>query len=126
MTTLVGPVSRGGFAANVVVVRERRTPGLRIEDYASAQRRGTAAELPGLEVFDERSVTLHGMPAFQRLQRFTAGGRRIQQAQTFLLGPKAILALTFSAELEDFDSQLPALRQITESLRLFDPDGISI
>jgi hypothetical protein len=126
LTTLVGPTGSGGFAANVVVTRERVEAGVGLEAYARAQLQATSAEIPGLEVLDERPATLDGGPAFQRLQRFSAGGRRIQQAQTYRLAAGVAFVITCSAQQEDFDSNLASFERIVRSFRFFDPAAVSL
>lgn len=120
ITTVVGPTGRGGFAPNVVVIRERVAEGTRLEDYARVQLGRTAAEIPGIAVVSERKIELHGRPAIERVHRFPAGGRSIQQWQIYLLGPGAALAITCSAQAEEFDACLAAFEQIVSSLRFFD------
>ncbi|MEW6735142.1 MAG: DcrB-related protein [Acidobacteriota bacterium] len=126
MITLVGPTGSSGFAANVVVTREHITAPTNIEDYAKEQGEAMAAEIPGVEVLDERAITLHGAPAFQRLQRFVLEGQHIQQAQTFVLGEGGIFVITCSASVVDFDKNILAFRHIVETFRLFKPEAVAI
>lgn len=121
ITTLVGPTGRGGFAPNVVVIREPLPSDVQLEDYTRSQLERTLAEIPGLEVLSERTMDINGIRAVQRLQRFSAGGRRIQQSQIYALGAGVVLAITCSAQQEEFAASLAAFETITSSLGLFDP-----
>lgn len=125
MITLVRP---GGddFTPNVVVMREPVAAGADVADYARQQRAITARELPDLEVLDERLTTVGGAPAFQRLQRFDAGGRRLQQAQVYVLAGRTAFVLTCTATLEQFDEQIPHFRRIVASFRPFDPQKVRL
>ena len=126
MMTLVGPTGPGGFAPNVVVTRERLPPGTRIEDYAQAQLKGASIELPGLQVLDEKATKLDGLPAIQRVQRFAAGARQIQQSQTFALGPDRAMVVTCSAQREDFERCPPAFEKVLGTLRFFAPSAVMV
>ena len=119
MTTLVGPRGKGGFAPNVVVTRERLS-GARLEEYARTQLEGASAQLPGLQVIGEKRGELGGLASIRRLQRFTTGGKQIQQSQTFALGPDRAVVVTCSAQLEEFDECLPAFEEVLASFRFFD------
>ena len=121
MMTLVGPTSATGFAANVVVVREQVGPRRSIEDYATSQRRAMETQIDGLEILDERPARINGAAAYQRLQRFTAQGHAVQQAQTFILFDGIVFSVTCTASVEDFDKHLDAFRRVVESFRCFDP-----
>lgn len=126
MITLVGPAGGAGFAPNVVVMRQRVAPQTGVEDYARQQRAATEAEIPGLEVLDERAALVGGAPAFQRLQRFAAQGRLLQQAQTYVLGDGVVFVLTCTATLEQFDEQIPHFRSVVENFRLFDAEAADL
>lgn len=126
LITLAGPVGASSFIANVVVTRERVPAQTAIEDYAQAQLTAMKEEMPTLEILDERATKLNGVPAFQRLQRFTIEGQQLQQAQTFLLAGGLIFVVTGTAAIADFDNQIPAFRQIVETFRLFDPEASTI
>jgi hypothetical protein len=118
MLTLVGPTDGAGFAPNVVIMRQPVSPQTSIEDYARQQRAVTEAEIPDLEVLDERPTTVNNAPAYQRLQRFTAQGRRLQQAQTYVLGHSVIFVITCTALLENFDKQINAFRRVVDHFQL--------
>lgn len=126
MVTLVNAADAGGFAPNIIVMRQAVAPETSIEDYAHEQRRITEAEIPDLEVLDERVAQVGGAPAFQRLQRFVAQGHALQQAQTYVLGDREIFVLTCTATLEKFDDQIPYFRRVVENFRLFNPDDASL
>jgi hypothetical protein len=126
MITLVGPGGADDFAPNVVVMRERIEAGADVADYARRQRAMTEREIPDLQVLDERLTTVGGAPAFQRLQRFDAGGRRLQQAQVYVLTGHTAFVLTCTATLEQFDEQIPHFRRVVDSFRLFDPQNVRL
>lgn len=126
MTTLVGSVGASGFAANIVVTRERVDARMSVEDYAAGQREAMLAEIPELEILDERPTSISGAPAFQRLQRFTIEGEQLQQAQTFVLANGIIFVITMTTTIADFDKQIPALRSVTDNLRFFDSEAAQI
>lgn len=118
MTTLVGPADGSGFAANTVIVRERVTPRTSIEDYAGRQRQLMAAQIADLQVLDERPATLNGRPAYRRLQRFSAQGRRVQQMQTFVLADTVIYTITCTAAADTFNQHTSAFERIRDSFRV--------
>jgi hypothetical protein len=122
ITTILGPPGPSGFAPNVVMIRDPLPPSVRLEDYARSQLERTIAEVPGLEVLSERTIDLNGIRTIQRLQRFSASGRRIQQSQIYALGASVVLAITCSAQQEEFAASLAAFEKITSSLAFFDPD----
>jgi hypothetical protein len=122
LATLIGPVGRTGFAANVIVSREVVAAGTDAEQYARGQLKLMQAQVKDLKVVDERPATVQGQAAFQRLQRFASDGRQLQQAQTFVVSGGVAFVLTYSAALEDFDAHLPALREVMASVELFDAE----
>lgn len=124
MTTLVGPTGRSGFATNIIITQEPVAQGLTSADYARSQLQIARAQMPFLEIVDERSLPLNGAMAFQRLQRFYAEGHHVQQAQTYIVSGLRAFVITYSAAMAEFDSGLPALRQVTETFHLFDPEGV--
>ncbi|HEY0078955.1 MAG TPA: DcrB-related protein [Pyrinomonadaceae bacterium] len=126
MITLVGRPEGTGFAPNVVVMRQRVAPQTSIEAYAREQRAATEAEIPGLEIIDERTATVGGAPAFQRLQRFSAHGLQLQQAQTYVLGDGLVFVLTCTATLEQFNHHIAHFRQVVDSFRLFNPETATL
>lgn len=126
MLTLVNATDAGGFAPNIIVMRQSVAPETSIEDYVRQQRLITEAEIPDLEVLDERLAQVGGVPAFQRLQRFVAQGQTLQQAQTYVLGDREIFVLTCTATLEKFNDQIPYFRQVVENFRLFNPDTAAL
>lgn len=118
MQTFVGPTGRAGFAANIVITRERVAASTKIEDYAAQQRLAVEAEVPTLEILDERVTTINNAPAFQRLQRFTIEDYHLQQAQTFISAGEVVFVITSTSEVADFDQQIPAFRRIVENFRI--------
>jgi len=126
LITLVGPTSATGFAANIVVMREQVGPRRSIEDYAGRQRRAMEAQIDGLEVLDERPTRINGAAAFQRLQRFSTQGQRVQQAQTFILADGIVFAVTCTASLDDFNKHLDCFRRAVDSFRCFDPRTVAL
>jgi hypothetical protein len=119
LITLVGATGATGVAANIVVTREEtggHSPS--VEAYAEAQKQAMAAEIPQLQILDERAATLDGAPAFQRLQRFEIEHVIIQQAQTFILAKDAVYVITGTAAIEDFNGIIGAVREFTENFRL--------
>jgi hypothetical protein len=124
--SVMGPVSAKGFAANLVVVREKISSRESLEEYAGRQAQAMSTQFPGVEILDERSIRINGMAAFQRLHRFRSEGHSIQQAQTFLLADGFIYTLTGTAELEEFDQHIQAFRQAVETFRVFDTREIAV
>jgi hypothetical protein len=119
MITLIGATGASGVAANIVVTREAiGVARLSIEDYAETQKQAMAAEIPHLQILDERPATVAGAPAFQRLQRFEIENLTIQQAQTFVLAKDAVYVITGTAAIEDFNGIIGAVREFTENFRL--------
>lgn len=120
--TLIGATGAAGIAANIVVTKEE-TGGqaVSIESYAEAQKQAMMAELPQMQILDERPTTVNDAPAFQRLQRFQIENVIIQQAQTFILSENAVYAITGTAAIDDFNGIIDALRQFTENFRLTNP-----
>ena len=121
MITLIGATGATGIAANIVVTKEETGGHVSIESYAEAQKRAMTAEIPQLQILDERPATVNAAPAFQRLQRFQIENVIIQQAQTFILSENAVYAITGTAAIEDFNEIIDALRQFTENFRLTNP-----
>jgi hypothetical protein len=119
MITLIGATGAAGIAANIVVTKEE-TDGqtVSVEDYAEAQKQAMTAEIPQLQILDERPTTVNGAPSFQRLQRFQIENVVIQQAQTFILSKNAVYVITGTAAIEDFNGIIDALRRFTENFRL--------
>jgi len=124
--SVMGPVSAKGFAANLVVVREKVSSLDSLEEYARRQAQAMSAQFPAIEILDERSIRINGMASFQRLQRFSSEGLNIQQAQTFLLAGGFIFTITGTAELEEFDQHIHAFRQAVETFRIFDTKEIAV
>lgn len=126
MITLVAPFVPGAFASNVVITRHLVAPTDSIEDFARRQLELLKSSLPNFQLLDSRATTVNGYPACQQLHRFRAENRVLQQAQTFILADKTVFAITGTAPLEDFDSHIPALRQIVENFRLSDSQEIVV
>lgn len=126
LLTFVGEVTSSGFAVNVVVTRQRVQPHTSVEDYAHAQRQAMYAELPALEILDERATRIAGAPAFQRLHRFPHDDLQLQQVQTFILAQDTIFVVTGTAPVADFDRHIPAFRRIVESIKLFDSETLPV
>ncbi len=118
MITLTGPVDDDGFMANIVVTRDKIDANLSIEEYAQIQREAMDNEIPNVEVLDERATTLHGKPAFQRLQKFSIEDQSIQQVQTFVLGNATVFVITGTSSVETFNNSIQAFKAFTESFEL--------
>jgi hypothetical protein len=114
--TLLSTIAPSGFATNVVVLREEIAAQTSIEEYAKEQIALSKQQVENFRLLDQRPVSIQGKPAYQTLQRFTANQREIQQAQTFILIHQTILAFTFTALLNEFDSSIPAFREIMDNL----------
>jgi len=121
MMTLLGPRDATGFASNIVIVRERIGSRVSVEDYAARQRAAMEREIAAIEVLDERPARINGSPAYQRLQRFSAQGHRVQQAQTFILREGTVFVVTCTAALSDFDNHLDAFRKVVDEFRWVEP-----
>ena len=127
MVTLVRPSPDGrSFAPNVVVLRQAVAPRTSIEDFARAQRAAAVAEIPDLQILDERPATVGGAPAYQRLQRFTAQGQQLQQAQTYILRDATVFVVTCTATLAQFNDQIADFRRIVDGFRFFDPASLPL
>lgn len=119
MITLVGETDASGFASNIVVTRQKVEAETNLENYAAIQAEMMRNEVADLQILDERAVEINGAKAFQRLQRFAAGGGQIiQQVQTFFLGGQIILAVTGTATLEAFDRSIPAFKKFVETFQI--------
>ncbi|MBL8149067.1 MAG: DcrB-related protein [Blastocatellia bacterium] len=126
MITLVGSTGESGFAANVVVIREVLPKSTTLKDYVMQQKKAMQDEIAGVEILDERPISIGNLPAYQRLQRFSLEGQTIQQAQTFIAGNGLVFAITCSANVEEFDANIEAFRHITTSFKLFSPEDVKI
>ena len=126
MITLVRAAGGGAFAPNIVVVRQPVTPRTSIEEFAAEQREATRAEIPGLQILDERPTTLAGAPAYQRLQRFNAHGQQLQQAQTYVLREATVFVITCTATLGQFNEAAADFRRVVDSFRFFDADALAL
>ena len=122
MITLVGPTDASGFATNIVVTREQVGYATSVEDYAYQQSAAMHGEVEGYEVLDERSTTVDGAPAVQRLHRFEVEGAELQQVQTFVLGDKVMFVITGTATVAAFDANVQAFRGVVEAFSLSDPE----
>jgi hypothetical protein len=71
MLVVVAPRSEGAMAPNVVVAREERRMGERIQEHAQRQLQRMAASYPDLTVLDSGPTEVAGRPAFQ--VRYVAG-----------------------------------------------------
>jgi hypothetical protein len=120
MVTLVGPISEDGFASNIVVTREKLEDATTVEEYAQVQADLMREEIDGVELMDERSIEISGLPAFQRLQRFAIDDQIVQQVQTFIMGDNIIYAITGSSSVEDFNASIPAFKKFVETFELSD------
>lgn len=118
MVTLVGPISEDGFASNIVVTCEKLEDAATVEEYAQVQADLMREEIEGVELMDERSIEINGLPAFQRLQRFAIDDQFVQQVQTFILGNDVIYAITGSSSVEDFNASIPAFKKFVETFEL--------
>jgi hypothetical protein len=122
ITTLVGPTGASGFVANVLIMRERVAAGGGIEEYALRQRRVMEAEVPGLQILDERAARISEHAAYQRLQRFERQGHRIQQAQTFILCGDIAYSITCSSGVDEFDRNIESFRLVVNSFKCHEAD----
>lgn len=120
MITLVGPTGASGFAANIVVTRDPRNELTGVEEFAEEQKRAMQSEVGPVEILDERPLALNGAPAFQRLHRFGIEGLTIQQVQTFVLSNDAFFVITGTAEIEEFNDMIDAVREFTQKFALTD------
>lgn len=118
--TLVGETDRYGFAANIVVTREKVAPQASVESYAREQAELMRAEAGEVQILDERAIKINNLHAYQRLQRFAPDGLPIQQVQTFILADGVIYAITGTATVEAFDRSIPAFKTFVET---FAPTG---
>lgn len=117
MITLIGETGTSNFASNIVVSRQRVNSQMSVEDYAQLQKDAMIAEIPNVQVLDERPATINGAPAFQRLQRFEAQPHLIQQVQTFILTKHTIFVITGTAAIADFDRSIKAFKDFTENFK---------
>ena len=117
MTTLIGPQDSSGFAANVVVIRDRISLGSDLEDYVRTQRLAMSESVTGLEVLDERPMVLGGKRAYRTLQRFSAQGRHLQQLQIFVLSGAVVFVITCTATAGSYNEHARAFQRITDSFR---------
>ena len=118
MITLVGTTGASGIASNIVVTHQKISPDVSIEDFAQYQREAIEQEIPDVDVLEERSFTLNGSPAFQRLQQFAYENQSIRQVQTFILGGGYIYVITGTSASEDFDASIGAFKEFTDNFRL--------
>jgi hypothetical protein len=118
MITLVGATDASGFAANIIVTRQRVEPETNIEEYARIQSEMMQNEVGALQILDRRAIEIGGLPSFQCLQRFESGdGRTIQQVQTFFLNNETVYTITGTAALENFDGSIPAFKKFVETFK---------
>lgn len=120
LITLLGPTSANGFAANVVFTREVVKAETGVEEFAAAQLNASNDLIVNLEILDERTLPLGGLPAFQRLRRFELEGRKLQQLQTFVRYLSQVFAITCTAEAAEFETHAAAFREIVNSFQLFE------
>lgn len=119
MITLVGEIDASGFASNIVVTRQLIDSETSLADFASIQAEMMRNEVGNLQVLDERAIDIGGVPAFQRLQRFSVNENQIiQQVQTYFLHGKMIFAITGTATLEAFDRSIPAFKKFVETFKI--------
>lgn len=114
--TLISNEVAGGFASNIVILREDVSTEISVEDYAREQLYKISNELENFQILDERPSIVQGKPAYQTLFRFTSNFQTLQQAQTFVLNNQTILAFTCTARLEDFDKNIPPFREVLDNL----------
>ena len=126
LITLVGPTSYGGFAANVIIARERARPGFTLIESAQRQLDALEIEVGAVEIIYERPTTINGATAFERLQQFDSQGRRIQQLQTFIVNDGMLFTVICTAELEEFETHREAFRRVVESFHCFNPETTSV
>jgi hypothetical protein len=118
--TLVSQEAKGGFATNIIVLRQEVSGATSVEDYAREQLNAVAADVENFELLDERPATIQGQPSYQTLQRFTANGKILQQAQTYILHNRTIFAFTCTALVREFDAAIPAFRAVMDNLTFDD------
>jgi hypothetical protein len=123
LITLIGPTSANGFAANVVFTREDVNDEVSVEEFAAAQLNASNDLIVNLEILDERSLPLGGLPAFQRLRSFELEGRSLQQLQTFVRYLSHVFAITCTAEVAEFETHAAAFREIVNSFQLFEREN---
>lgn len=110
-----------GFATNIVVTKQHAETS--VEDFAAQQahlmRQELAASGGLLQILDERAIEIGGLPSYQRLQRFDAGGGQIiQQVQTFFLAKKTIYVVTGTTTVEMFDRAIPGFKEFVETFEI--------
>jgi hypothetical protein len=118
--TLVSQEAKGGFATNIVVLRQEVSGATSVEDYAQGQLNAVAASVENFEILDKRPATIQGNPAYQTLQRFAANGEILQQAQTYILYNRTIFAFTCTSLVREFDAAIPAFRAVMDNLAFDD------
>lgn len=118
MITLVGETDASGFVANIVVTRQRIEARTTVEQFAGLQADLMKNEVEELQVLDERAVPIKGLPGYQRLQRFAAGGLLVQQVQTYILSGETVFAITGTATVEAFDRSIPAFKEFVETFQI--------
>ena len=122
MITLVNSAdAEEGFATNIVVTKQQTETD--VKEFAILQSALMRQELESggaaLQILDERTIEIGGVPSYQRLQRFDAGGGQIiQQVQTFFQSQNEIYVITGTATLKKFDLAIPAFKEFVESFRL--------
>lgn len=122
MITLVNAEdAESNFATNIVVTKQRTATS--VEEFAALQAALMRQELESggsiLQILDERAIEIGGVPSYQRLQRFEAGGGQIiQQVQTFFRAQDEIYVVTGTATIEMFDRAIPAFKEFVESFHI--------
>ena len=122
MITLVNSAdAEEGFATNIVVTKQQTE--IDVKEFAVLQSAMMRQELESggalLQILDERAIEIGGVPSYQRLQRFDAGGGQIiQQVQTFFQSQNEIYVITGTATLEKFDRAITAFKEFVESFWL--------
>jgi hypothetical protein len=125
--TLVGPTSQDEFAANIVVTRQ----GLNepsVKSFAEQQLSQLEHEAEQIEVLKERTTTINGVFAFQRLHILHIGRYQVQQIQTYLVqqidAAVTGFVITCSASASDFSEHLPTFNKFTEDFEFFNPGSL--
>jgi hypothetical protein len=126
LITLVGPTSYGGFAANVIIARERAGPGFTMEESARRQLDALENEVGSVNIVYERPTSINGATALERLQRFHAEGREIEQLQTFIVNDGMLFTVICTAESDEFVRHREAFRSVIESFHCYDPETTSV
>jgi hypothetical protein len=125
--TLVGPTGQDEFAANIVVTRQALGEPS-VKAFAEQQLTQLEQETEQIELLKERTTTINGAFAFQRLHILHVGRYQVQQIQTYLVqqidATVTGFVITCSASASDFPDHLPVFNRFTEAFSFFDPGSL--